>query len=54
VSLDLKLKISADSTLVCDRTLDGSEFAHQTGIEIPTWDEMLNEFAADQAFYGNN
>jgi dTDP-4-dehydrorhamnose reductase len=54
VSLDLQLKISADSTLVCDRTLDGSEFAHQTGIRIPTWDEMLNEFAADQAFYGNN
>ena len=54
IALDLSLKISADNTLVCDRTLDGSEFAHQTGIEIPTWDEMIEEFASDQNFYINN
>jgi dTDP-4-dehydrorhamnose reductase len=54
IALDLSLKISADNTLDCDRALDGSEFAHQTGIEIPTWDEMIEEFASDQAFYSNN
>ena len=54
IALDLSLKISADNTLVCDRSLDGSEFAHQTGIKIPTWDEMIEEFASDQAFYSSN
>jgi dTDP-4-dehydrorhamnose reductase len=53
-SLDLKLNIGTDSTLVCDRSLDGSEFVDQTGIRIPTWDEMIIEFAGDQAFYSND
>ena len=54
ISLDLKLDIGTDSTLVCDRRLDGSEFFRRSGMKIPTWDEMIEEFANDHAFYSNN
>lgn len=49
--LRLNITITPDSEFVCDRTLDGSEFSRVTGIQVPTWDEMLSEFCSDQAFY---
>lgn len=34
-----------DSSLVCDRSLDGSAFARMTGYQAPDWDGMLGELA---------
>jgi dTDP-4-dehydrorhamnose reductase len=42
--LGLKATISRDETFVCDRSLDGSRFVKQTGIQIPTWDQMIADF----------
>ena len=53
-ALGLNLDICADNTIIYDRTLDGSVFVDRTGIRIPTWDEMIIEFASDQNFYFNN
>ena len=53
-ALGLNLDICADNTIIYDRTLDGSVFVDRTGIRIPTWDEMIIEFAGDQAFYSND
>jgi dTDP-4-dehydrorhamnose reductase len=53
-ALGLNLDICADNTIIYDRTLDGSEFVERTGVRIPTWDEMITEFAGDQAFYSND
>jgi dTDP-4-dehydrorhamnose reductase len=50
--LDLDLEIEPDVDFQCDRSLDGSDFAAATGIVVPSWDDMLAEFAADQPAYG--
>jgi dTDP-4-dehydrorhamnose reductase len=50
--LKLNLGIEPDTDFHCDRSLDGTEFNKVTGIDIPSWDEMLADFAADQSFYG--
>ncbi|MFN8109093.1 MAG: SDR family oxidoreductase [Thermoleophilia bacterium] len=49
--LDLGMNVSANTTFRCDRSMDGSAFTEATGITVPSWDEMLDEFAADEAFY---
>ena len=49
--LNLNLRIEPETKFHCDRTLDGTEFTKLTNIHIPSWDEMLAEFAADQDFY---
>jgi len=49
--LKLNLRIEPETEFYCDRTLDGTEFTKLTNIHIPSWDEMLAEFAADQDFY---
>ena len=49
--LDLDLTINRNTDFMCDRSLDGSEFTKLTDIAIPSWDDMLVEFAADQDFY---
>jgi dTDP-4-dehydrorhamnose reductase len=53
-ALSLELIIEPSDDIVIDRTLDGSLFTQLTDIQIPTWDEMLNEFGADQDFYNFN
>jgi dTDP-4-dehydrorhamnose reductase len=53
VSLNLGLTIEPDTDFYCDRTLDGSEFSDLTNIEVPSWDNMLIKFLADQDFYEN-
>jgi dTDP-4-dehydrorhamnose reductase len=53
-ALNLQLIIEPSDDIVVDRTLDGSLFTQLTDIQIPTWDEMLNEFGADQDFYNFN
>jgi dTDP-4-dehydrorhamnose reductase len=49
--LQLEITINPDTKFECDRTLDGSDFGRVTGIQVPSWDEMLSEFCSDQAFY---
>ena len=49
--LELGLTINPDIDFHCDRTLDGTKFTELTNIAIPSWDDMLAEFAADQSFY---
>ena len=49
--LQLDITINPDTKFECDRTLDGSDFGRVTGIQVPSWEEMLKEFCSDQAFY---
>ena len=49
--LELGLTINPNIDFHCDRTLDGTRFTESTKIAIPSWDDMLAEFAADQSFY---
>ena len=49
--LELDIDLREDTTFECDRRLDGSAFEKETGIVIPSWDQMLQEFALDQAAY---
>ncbi len=51
ILLNLNLTVEPETKFHCDRTLDGTEFTRLTNIPIPSWDEMLAEFAADQDFY---
>jgi len=51
--LKLELHIEEDTDFQCDRTLDGTEFTSLTGIEVSSWESMLNQFAADQNYYEN-
>jgi dTDP-4-dehydrorhamnose reductase len=51
--MDLNLNIEPETEFHCDRSLDGTEFNESTNIDIPSWDDMLTELAADQSFYDN-
>ncbi len=51
--LQLNLSITQDTDFKCDRSMDGMEFTNLTNIHIPSWEEMLTEFAADQDFYNS-
>jgi dTDP-4-dehydrorhamnose reductase len=52
-SLHLNLSIAKNTEFMCDRSMDGTEFTNSTNIHIPSWEEMLTEFAADQDFYNS-
>ena len=49
--LRLNLSITPDDAFICDRSLDGTRFLLTTGIEIPSWDQMLDEFVSDETTY---
>jgi len=49
--LQLNLCVEPNTNFYCDRTLDGTDFSKLTNIDIPSWDDMLNEFTIDQNFY---
>jgi dTDP-4-dehydrorhamnose reductase len=49
--LGLCINVIPESTFVCDRSLDGTTFRDVTQIRVPSWDEMLSEFASDEFFY---
>jgi len=49
--LSLGITVVPDTEFLCDRSMDGGYFTESTNIYIPTWDEMLVEFAGDQHFY---
>ena len=42
--LSLGIEVVRDESVVCDRSLDGSRFAAETGIAVPPWNEMLDRF----------
>lgn len=52
--LNLDLTIIKNTEFMCDRSMDGTEFTKLTNIPIPSWDDMLAEFAEDQDFYNFN
>lgn len=41
------VEIARDERFKCDRRLNGAAFAERTGIEIPSWPEMLRELYED-------
>jgi len=40
------IEIEPDDNFICDRSLNGAAFREQTGYIAPSWDEMLDELAA--------
>ena len=49
--LGLGLDIKTDESIVSNRSLVLSDQITQLGIEIPSWDQMLDNFCKDQATY---
>lgn len=45
--LDLGIRIEPDEKLRCDRSLDGRAFEEATGLRVPSWERMIDEFAED-------
>ncbi len=46
---DTGCAIVADESLVCDRSLDASAFRKKTGMEPPTWREMIEDMFEDES-----
>lgn len=49
--LDLGITILKNKEFECDRSLDGARFVEETGLSIPSWDDMLTELAEDARRY---
>ena len=49
--LELKLSITPDDAFISDRSLDGTRFLLTTGLEVLSWDQMLDEFVSDEMTY---
>lgn len=47
----LDIEITRDSDFHCDRSLIMDRFTRETGYEAPSWQEMLEELAADKTIY---
>lgn len=47
----LDIKITPDENFRCDRSLDSSLFRRETGIKIPSWNQMIAQLAADSTPY---
>ncbi len=45
--LGLGIEIDPETEYCCDRSLDGREFHSDTRIEIPSWEEMLEQLARE-------
>jgi dTDP-4-dehydrorhamnose reductase len=50
-ALQLDVEIEADETFRCDRTLQSEKFTRRTGIQVPSWKEMLLAVAQDRELY---
>jgi dTDP-4-dehydrorhamnose reductase len=48
---DLDVGIEPDDELECDRSLDGSRFAAETGITAPDWPEMVERIRQESSLY---
>ena len=49
--LSLRINIEPDDKFECYRQLDGSRFREKTGIELPSWESMIDELALDATPY---
>ena len=49
--LDLQIKVTPDSTVKIDRSLNSQKFQQATGFTINNWDKMLSDFCKDQLIY---
>ena len=49
--LSLQTEIIPDEDFRCDRSLDSSCFRSLTGYTPPTWEQMIEELAANSSFY---
>lgn len=47
----LAIEIGPDETFACDRSLDGSRFREITGLEPPSWPEMIQRLHDDRTPY---
>lgn len=47
----LAIEIEPDETFICDRSLDGSRFRETTGIQVPSWTEMIKAMRDDPTRY---
>lgn len=45
------VEILRDEEMVCDRSLNSSRFRMETGIEIPTWPQMIADLVEDRPWY---
>jgi dTDP-4-dehydrorhamnose reductase len=50
-AFDLNVSIEPDNDFECDRSLDGSRFAAETGISAPAWPEMIERLREDAPLY---
>ncbi len=48
---NLNIRITPDDSLVCDRSLDGTRFINDTGIRIPSWEDMIDQLYNDKIPY---
>jgi dTDP-4-dehydrorhamnose reductase len=51
--MTLNIDIREETNFHCDRRLNGTPFNEKTGINVPTWDEMIGQFSSDQINYQN-
>ena len=49
--LSLNIDIEIDETFVCNRSLNSDAFRNKTTMTVPSWTEMLDDFAKDQDWY---
>jgi len=47
----LAVEIKPDEKFVCDRSLNGARFRAASGIQAPSWPEMIEQMQADQTPY---
>jgi len=45
--MGLDIQIEPDDSVVCDRSLDGSDFSSKTGYRPPSWEDMIKEMVKD-------
>lgn len=50
-AMGLTIDIAPDDDFHCDRRLDGSRFAQETGLALPSWPQMIADLAAEAPFY---
>jgi dTDP-4-dehydrorhamnose reductase len=49
--LSLQTEIIPDEDFRCDRSMDSSRFRSLTGYTPPSWEQMIEELAANSSFY---
>jgi dTDP-4-dehydrorhamnose reductase len=51
VAFKKDIQICPDEEFFCDRSLDSTRFRLATGYQPPSWEEMMNQLAAELPFY---